>query len=196
MKFRRFVGGNIESNGYVLYQKSGGSCFIIDPGYNPDRFIKFMKEERLHIKGILLTHHHYDHTGAVDKIQEKYECPVYVHREDMDKCDCYVDSPLEDGDILDLDGEIITVMHTPGHTLGSVCFYSEKSKIVFTGDTIFDTDLGRTDFKDGDWNLMKRSCRNVIDSWSNEITIYPGHDQSCNMKFVRKFNLEFIDAIK
>lgn len=196
MKIKRFTGGNLDNNGYVIYQKSGGSCYIIDPGFNPDRFLKFIKEEKLSLKGILLTHHHYDHTGGVQKIKDHTDCPVYIHREDMYICSIEADFAMEDGDVFYLDGEEIKVLHTPGHTMGGVCFFSEKSKCAFTGDTIFDTDLGRTDLKDGDYRLMEKSCREVINKWGNDIEIYPGHEGSSNMKFVRKLNLEFLEAIK
>ena len=94
------------------------------------------------------------------------------------------------------DGEVLQVIHTPGHTMGSVCFLSEKSKVIFTGDTIFDTDLGRTDLEDGSPEAMIQTCRNVINHWSNEYTIYPGHDGSATMKQVRKYNQEFLDCLE
>ena len=86
MKIKRFIGGMLESNGYVIYQKDGGDAFIIDPGYNPGVFTEYIKEHSLILRGILLTHHHYDHVGAVERIRAAMECPVYLHRSD---CDMY-----------------------------------------------------------------------------------------------------------
>lgn len=195
MKIKRLIGGNLESNGYILYQKEGGTCFIIDPGYNPDKFLKFVKENRLDLQGILLTHHHYDHVGGVKKIREEKNCSVYLHREDADMYKDEVDVMLEGGERVMLDDEEIKVIHTPGHTGGGVCYFSEKSKLAFTGDTIFNVDLGRTDMRDGSPRRMEESIKNIIDLWDNEITIYPGHGDPCNMKFVRKVNQEFLDIV-
>ena len=196
MVIKRLVGGSLESNGYIIYQKEGGSCYIIDPGYNGEKFIKAVKEHKLTVLGILLTHHHYDHVGAVIKIRETKSCPVYIHKDDADMYREDVDHLIEDGFELDLDGEIIKTVHTPGHTAGSVCYFSEKSKAVFTGDTIFNTDLGRTDLKDGSQRDMEKSVRNIINRWDNDITIHPGHGDSCNMKFVRKVNTEFLEIME
>ena len=106
-----------------------------------------------------------------------------------------VDVPLEDGDTVFLEAEEIRVVHTPGHTAGSVCFFSDKSKSVFTGDTIFNVDLGRTDLEDGSEEQMIRSCREIIDRWTNDIFIFPGHGDGCNMKKVRRINQEFLDIV-
>lgn len=103
---------------------------------------------------------------------------------------------MEDGDLLDLDGELIKVINTPGHTKGSVCFYSEKSKLAFTGDTIFDIDIGRVDLEGGCEADMIDSILNKVDKWENDITIYPGHGDSCTMKKVREKNDEFLYIIK
>ena len=196
MKIKRLVGGNLESNGYVIYDREQGECFVIDPGYNGEKFLKIIEDLNLKMKGILLTHHHYDHVGGVDKIREMTDCPVYIHRADSDLYKKSADVLLEQGDTLMLGQEIIKVIHTPGHTKGSVCYYSEQSKLAFTGDTIFNVDLGRTDMIDGSAYEMELSIRNIIDLWSNEITIYPGHGDSCNMKYVRKYNQEFLDIVK
>ena len=196
MKIKRLIGGNLESNGYVIYDKEQGECFVVDPGYNGDKFLQILEDLGLNMKGILLTHHHYDHVGGVDKIREKSDCPVYIHRADSDMYKKHVDVLLENGDKLLLGNEEIKVIHTPGHTKGSVCFYSEQSKLAFTGDTIFNVDLGRTDLSDGSSYDMEYSICNIIDLWSNEITIYPGHGDSCNMKYVRKYNQEFLDIVK
>lgn len=195
MKIKRFIGGILESNGYVIYQQEGGSCYVIDPGYSSKTFIKYIEDMNLILKGILLTHHHSDHVAAVRKLSHHFECPVAMHVRDMDYYRDPIDMPLEDGQTFDLDGETIKVIHTPGHTGGSVCFYSEKSKLAFTGDTIFNVDLGRSDLPGGDENELIHSCKEIIDKWSNEIFIYPGHGDGCNMKKVRKINQEFLDIV-
>ena len=195
MKIKRFIGGILESNGYVLYQQEGGSCYVVDPGYSPKTFIKYIEEKDLKMKGILLTHYHSDHVAAVQKLSAHFECPVALHRSDADLYKDPVDIFMEGGMTFELDGEIIKVVHTPGHTAGSVCFYSDKSKLAFTGDTIFNVDLGRTDLKSGSEQEMINTCREIINKWSNEIFIYPGHGDGCNMKKVRKINHEFLSIV-
>lgn len=195
MKIERFIGGLLESNGYVIYQQNGGSCYIIDPGYNAKVFEKCVNKHELDVKGILLTHHHYDHVGAVEKLKSEYDCPVYLHRKDCDMYKEAVDIYMEDGDIIDLDGEKIVVINTPGHTRGSVCFYSEKSKVVFTGDTIFNVDIGRVDLEDGSEGEMIDSILNKTEKWGNDMMIYPGHGDGCTMKKVRKLNEEYLYVI-
>lgn len=195
MKIKRFIGGMLESNGYVIYQEDGGQAFLIDPGYNSKVFIEYIKAHSFMLKGILLTHHHYDHTGAVERVKDVFDCPVYMHRRDCDMYRKHVDVYMEDGDILYLGDEAIRVINTPGHTHGSVCFYSEKSRVCFTGDTIFNVDLGRTDLEDGSEWEMRDSITNIIDKWPNDIMIYPGHGDGCTMKKVRRINLEFLDIV-
>lgn len=196
MQIKRFIGGMLESNGYVIYQKESGNCFIIDPGYDHKVFREFAEIHALKVKGILLTHHHYDHVGAVERLTAVFDCPVYLHRKDCDMYGKKVDVYMEDDDRIDLDGEELSVIHTPGHTKGSVCFYSEKSKVVFTGDTIFNVDLGRTDLKDGSQAEMEQSILNKIDKWPNDMTIYPGHGDGCTMKKVRTINSEFLEITR
>ena len=88
--------------------------------------------------------------------------PVFMHTDDCDQYRGRVDVYLQDGDTIDLDGETIRVIHTPGHTRGGICYYSEKSKVAFTGDTIFNVDIGRTDFEDGSPAQMERSILDKI----------------------------------
>lgn len=199
MKIKRFIGGLLESNGYIIYQKDGGDAYLIDPGYNSKVFIEYIREHGFSLKGILLTHHHYDHSGVADRVKAAFDCPIYLHRRD---CDIYfkefkrnVDIYMEDGNVFDLEGEEIRVIHTPGHTGGSVCFMSEKSKVCFTGDTIFNVDLGRTDLEGGSEEEMIDSILNIIDKWPNDIMIYPGHGDGCTMKKARQINTEFNDIV-
>ena len=196
MKNKRLVGGSLESNGYIISRMRGGSCYVIDPGYEPKRFIAYIAEQGLAMQGVILTHHHYDHVGGAEKLRDYFECPVMMHEQDAFVYRQPVDRLLADGDEIDLDGETLRVYHTPGHTRGSICILSEKSKVVFTGDTIFDTDLGRTDLADGSPQDMIKSCKAVIDKWSNDYTIYPGHDGAATMKQVRRYNREFLDCLE
>ncbi|MCI6011280.1 MAG: MBL fold metallo-hydrolase [Firmicutes bacterium] len=195
MKITRFIGGSLESNGYVIRTSGGTGCYIIDPGYEPQKFIEFVEKEGLHPLGILLTHHHHDHVGAAARVADVLGCPVMMHEIDAAVYKGNVDRLLTGGDHLDLDGETLQILHTPGHTAGSICILSEKSRVVFSGDTIFDTDLGRTDLSDGSPADMIRSCRQVISRWTNDYTVYPGHDESATMKQIRIYNREFLACL-
>lgn len=191
MKIERLVGGSLESNGYVIYDRERGECFVIDPGYNGERFLRIIEGLELKMKGILLTHHHYDHVGGVEKIKAATGCPVFIHRADADPYKKHADVLLKHGDTLTLGDEEIKVIHTPGHTKGSVCFYSEQSKVAFTGDTVFNVEVGRVDLEGGSLDDMANSVRNIINLWSDEIVIYPGHGDSCSMEYVSKNNPEY-----
>lgn len=196
LKIKRFVGGSLESNGYVISARPEGDCYIIDPGYEPQKFIKYIEEGNLRMKGVILTHHHHDHVGGAAKIADYFDCHVMMSFEDSLVYRGRVDIYLKDGDLIGLDGEDLRVYLTPGHTKGSICIVSPKSRVVFTGDTIFDTDLGRTDLQDGSEEEMKESCRKVINLWPDDYTIYPGHDGSATMKQVRKYNGEFLQCLE
>ena len=190
MKVKRFIGGMLESNGNFLYHKAGGKCLIIDPGYNYRTFTDFIEENQLKLDGILLTHHHYDHVGAVERIRKVYECPVYMHKDDCDMYKKQVDVYMNDGDVIDLEGECIEVISTPGHTKGSVCFFLPESRMMFTGDTVFDVDLGRSDLEGGSERDMEDTVVNIVNKWDNDIFIYPGHGDGCTMKKVKEVNTE------
>lgn len=195
MKIKRLIGGSLESNGYIIYDKEGGEGFVIDPGYNGVRFLQEIEKLNIEIKGILLTHHHYDHVGAVEKLRQAFSCPVCIHWGDCDMYKGRIDREVADGDQFFIGDEELKVVHTPGHTKGSICYYSEKSKIAFTGDTIFNVDLGRTDLTDGSEEEMMASVRNIISQWGNDITIYPGHGDPATMKYVRAHNREYLDLL-
>ena len=169
---------------------------MIDPGYEADKFINYIKKEELNMQGVILTHHHHDHVGAAAKVASAFDCKVMMSFEDSLMYKGKVDVYLKHGDIIPLEDDMLEVQMTPGHTYGSICLVSPKSNLVFTGDTIFDTDLGRTDIEDGSDAQMIESCKNVIDKWPDRYTIYPGHDQSATMKIVRKYNTEFLQCLE
>ncbi len=194
MEIKRFVGGILEANGYVVSE--GNDCYIIDPGYKPGVFTKYVKKQGLQPLGILLTHHHSDHTGAAALTAKNLDCPLLLHRADCDMYGEPVDVYLEGGESLRLGEERITVLHTPGHTKGSVCFMFPKSRVCFTGDTVFNVDLGRTDLSDGSEEEMRESILRVVNRWAGDVMIYPGHGDHCTMKTVRKINQEFLDIVR
>lgn len=195
MKINRIISGSLESNGYIIYDKEGGEGFIIDPGDNANLFLKEINKLGIRIKGILLTHHHYDHVGAVGDLSKELLCPVSIHKEDAEMYKGKADRLLEDGDSFLIGKEKLKVIHTPGHTRGGVCYFSEDSKVAFTGDTIFNIDLGRTDLIDGSPVVMGETIRNIIAKWDDNITIYPGHGDSATMEFVRRKNKEYLDFL-
>ncbi len=189
------TGGYLCGNGYIIYDRAGGEAYVIDPGHNPGRFIVKLCSLKVKVKGILLTHHHRDHTDGAEAIRKATGCPVFMHEEDLDSYGDHVDLTLRHGQVLSLAEESILILHTPGHTRGSVCFYCATGKIAFTGDTIFNVDLGRTDLKDGSIDSMRLSVKDVIDRWEDDIIIYPGHGDPATMEHVRRKNKEFLSML-
>lgn len=165
---------------------------IIDPGYNANKILTFINEMELHPQGIILTHMHHDHVGAVEAIKSKIDVKAYMHALDAEVYKGKIDRPLYGGESIMLEDEELKIIHTPGHSRGSICIMSDESKVCFTGDTIFDIDLGRTDLAGGSEDEMILTVKNVISTWDNSITIYPGHDTSATMKQVRKYNTEYL----
>lgn len=184
------------SNGYIISNRDKGSCYIIDPGYEPGRFTEYVSEQGLKPLAVLLSHHHHDHVGGAAKVADVLDIPVMMSFEDSLMYKGKVDAYLTDGQELDLDGQTLIIRMTPGHTKGSVCIEAPKSNVVFTGDTIFDTDLGRTDLEDGSPDDMTVSCATVIDKWPDSYVIYPGHDEKAAMSVVRKVNREFLQCLE
>ncbi|MDR1778386.1 MAG: MBL fold metallo-hydrolase [Clostridiales Family XIII bacterium] len=196
MRLYRIVGGNIEANGYIISLKDGGDAWIIDPGFDRKKYLAYLKEHKLNPLGILLTHHHYDHADEAVWLRRELEIPVYIQREELSYYKGAADKVLEGGEVLMLGDEEIHVLHTPGHTAGGLCFYLPKSKVCFTGDTIFNVDLGYTHFPGGSAERMRDSLKNVVNTWGNDITIYPGHGDPASMKYVRAVNTEFLEMIQ
>ena len=207
MKFKRFVVGMGETNGYIVYDEERLEALIIDPGDEPKTFIKFIDQNGLKPTNIVLTHYHYDHIGAVEDLRDKYGCPVSVHKKDVvglktssinhsssgfrRPVEITPDKILQDGDFINVGNVALKVIHTPGHTPGGICLMVDAENIVFTGDTIFRDDIGRMDLEGGSEESMKRSIMNKINKWSNDLMLYPGHGEEGSMEHVRKKNGEF-----
>jgi hydroxyacylglutathione hydrolase len=177
--------GLYEENSYVLHDQ--GHVLFIDPGRYAKEIMKRVRPDEI-VDGILLTHGHEDHTGAVDDLVEAYHCPVYMHSEDMILTDPNetgkgfdgpVYSPIEPLETVTRVGIFpLKIYHTPGHTEGSCCI--QYRNLLFTGDTLFASDIGRTDLFSGDANKMLQSLQ-LLKGLSNDLQIYPGHGPASTM---------------
>ena len=196
MIVKRIITGFLRENGYIVHEKGGKSCYIIDPGQDSHEYEEYTEENSLIVKGILLTHHHDDHMGAVSDLKVVFSFPDFIGYEEGNYYGIKADFYIKDGDMLKLDGKSLKAFLTKGHTAGSLCFYAEDEKICFTGDTVFNVDLGRTDLMGGSSGEMKNSIINIVDKWEDDIIIYPGHGDPCSMEYVRKNNEEYLYIIK
>ena len=169
MLIKRVVVGELETNCYLLIKDN--NCLVIDPG---DEYKKIVNEiNDLSCKGILLTHHHFDHVGAVDDLVNKYNVLVY------DK------NNLKEG-INNIFGFSFEVIYNPGHTDDSISFYFKEDNLLFSGDFIFKGSIGRTDLG-GNYSDMINSI-NKIKNYDNNIIIKPGHGEETKLGDEIKYN--------
>lgn len=161
--------------------------FVVDPQPDLAPWEKQLSALESTLKGILLTHTHHDHVGGVGKVVDKYKVPVFVHKADVHRISKSAAKEsfvfIENDQVLKLNGLNICVLHTPGHSAGECCFYVSNSEAaaghaqscLFTGDTVFIGDVGRTDLDTGSTKDMYESLQK-IKSLPTETVIYPGHD--------------------
>jgi len=188
-------------NSYILADENNKSAIVIDPGVNYESIMYTLKENKFVLKAILLTHGHCDHIADVLKLKEKTQAPVYSHVKDnellmhaelnyskdfgMGNLEFSADELVRDGDELNFDGIKLSVIHTPGHTKGGVCYLC--GNIMFTGDTLFAGSMGRTDLYGGNENHMNASLKKLA-TMSDNITVYPGHGPKSTMKIEKETN--------
>ena len=187
MKVLNICEGSWASNCYALI--SDNHAFIIDPSASVKATLETLEREGAVLDGILLTHGHFDHILSLDALRDATGAPAYIHKEDaimltdgkknafyefFGKERTYrpADVLLTDGDTIPLGGEVLTVIHTPGHTQGSVCY--SYGDILVTGDTLFAEAIGRCDLWGGSKELMADSLRH-LSTLPRNTQIYPGH---------------------
>ncbi|MGO8806872.1 MAG: MBL fold metallo-hydrolase [Candidatus Bathyarchaeia archaeon] len=182
MLIETFTVGGLSTNCYVASSRQTKDAIVIDPGldliFEADQIFDYIEEGSLKVKMIVNTHGHSDHINGDAIFQEKYNVPIYIHRLDA-ACLAVLENAnfpqtvlLDDGSLIDFGNESLKVMHTPGHTPGSICLLGDR--LVFTGDTLFAGGIGRTDFPGGS-DIDMRSSLQKLQSLPENFLIYPGH---------------------
>ena len=204
MKFRRIVVGPLQTNCYVLW--NGQDAVVVDPGDDAEEIISFLNDEGLTLTRVVATHAHFDHVYAAEDLSKVFATVSSCHRLEAQSTEPlwflyrhYYDSnrpfpslqgDLEEGSVLRFGHSSLKVMHTPGHTAGSICLLSDQ--LIFTGDTLFRGSVGRTDFG-GNWEELQLSLRR-LSALDEGLRILPGHGEESTIGYERKTN-RFLLAI-
>jgi len=207
MKIQNFVLGMVGTNCYLVVNEEEKQCILIDPAVYSGEIAEQIRREGLDLRAILLTHGHFDHIMGIDGFRKEFpEIPVYAHREEEALLkDASMNASLEfgrqytfsgavyaeDGDVLDLAGMQFRVIHTPGHTIGGCCYYLQEEKVLFSGDTLFQESIGRTDFPTGNGGQLMRSIREKLFTLPEETAVYPGHMERTTIGDEKKYNPYF-----
>lgn len=170
--------GDYQTNCYIIREAASETCCIIDPGYEPERVLSYVNSLGLSVEAILLTHGHFDHVGGVSLLAAETDCDVYIHPQELSLPPMLTAGPIyhthtyEEGDRLQLAGLTLDVVHTPGHTPGSVCLLTDTA--MFAGDTLFAGSCGRTDLPGGNPRQMQDSLLR-LSRLDGSYRVYPGH---------------------
>ena len=176
--------GAYQTNCYLVWEEASPTCVVIDPGYEPDTVLAEAKTLGKEIAAILLTHGHFDHVGGVREIAAETGCRVYLCDADlamppqMTAGPLYYTNTYGEGSFVEEAGLSFKVLHTPGHTPGSVCLLCEH--VMFSGDTLFWGSCGRTDLPGGNWADMLQSLRRLKELPENT-KVFSGHGPSTTM---------------
>lgn len=195
--------GPVCTNCYIINKEGHTSCLVIDPGDEAEKIASYIKRKGLSCEGILLTHGHFDHITGVSELISLVGGSVYACEKERELLlDPNMNASAMVGHEVSLDPEILLrdgqkfeaaglsflVLHTPGHTKGGCCYYSEKEKVLFSGDTIFMESVGRDDFPTGNGRELLDSIRNKILTLPDDVNIYPGHGPETNVAYEQANN--------
>ena len=203
MKVEKFVTGIISTNCYLVINEDTKQAVVIDPAACPSYLMSHIKSEGLKVEAILLTHGHFDHIMGIDGFLSEFDVPVYVHEDDADAMEDPVLNQsstytsgytfgkaryLRDRQTLELAGYTFQVIHTPGHTKGGCCYYVASEDVLFSGDTLFQNSVGRTDFVNSSTSDLVHSVREKLFLLPDDTIVYPGHMGETKIGHEKKYN--------
>ena len=198
----QMVLGSVSTNTWLLENKDTKELLIVDPAAQADKIKDKILRMQAEPKAILLTHGHFDHMLAAAELRDAYHIPIYVmtiEQRLMESPDYnlsalwaepYVltaDEYLVEGSKLDLAGFHIQVLHTPGHTAGSCCYYIEEEKVLFSGDTLFAGSVGRTDFPTSNGTKMVSSLKRLLTELPEDTRVCPGHNDETTIGYEKRY---------
>lgn len=186
MKAMHIVDGPPLYTNCFLLVGDKGHAVAVDPAADAARFTEALEQEGGTLTHIFLTHGHHDHIGSVEPLRAKYGAKVYIAKPDADQFGIKADEFFTDGQELAVDDMSFKVITTPGHTPGSVCIAC--GDLLFTGDTLFAGDIGRTDFPGGSMEQMKKSLAKLRDGIAEDLQVLPGHEEFSSMDNEKKNN--------
>jgi len=188
MIIKTLIVGPLDENTYIVGDEKTREAVVIDPGDESDRIIELIKTNGLKVVTIVCTHAHFDHLGALGDIKKETGAKVFIHGDDLEMFRTArqqatlwgyeiddipePDGLLKEGDVVRIGGIEFKVLHTPGHSPGGISLYGEG--VVFTGDTLFQGSVGRTDLPGGDIAVLKESFRRLLDL-PEETRVLSGH---------------------
>jgi len=200
-----FPVGLLQCNCTILGDENTREAIVVDPGDNPDTILAHLDKHQLQLKQIVITHTHIDHVGAIYELQEKSGTAAAIHKADLlllDKLDVQaswigirtpkrgvIDRYVNDGDAVAVNGIELGVIHTPGHTPGSLTFVLPGDRnMLFTGDTLFQHSIGRTDLWGGSFPEIMASIQKRLMTFDDETLVIAGHGQSTTIGHERRHN--------
>jgi glyoxylase-like metal-dependent hydrolase (beta-lactamase superfamily II) len=182
--------GLYQTNCYIVHAEGSKSCVVIDPGYDANTTLGRAALLGLEVEAILLTHGHFDHVGAVAALAADTDCRVFLKEEELSLPAAMTAGPLfytdlYEGGSLTIAGMDIRILHTPGHTPGSVCLLIGDA--MFSGDTLFAGSMGRCDFPGSNLMDMRQSLKKLR-ALPGDYRVFPGHAEATTLEFERKTN--------
>lgn len=198
------VVGGVGTNCYIVRKEGSDRCVVIDPGDDGKQLAGFIKDNGLVLEDILLTHGHFDHImGASDLMSELGGrlCVLEEEKELLEDAglnvsamagagpvSLFADLFLKDGQDYETAGMKFTVIHTPGHTRGSCCYYMKEEALLFSGDTLFFESIGRSDLPTGNGNTLLQSLREKVLTLPEEVKVFPGHGPATQIGYEKQNN--------